>query len=168
MNCNTTYRLRAILTGGKDIPIRPIYRCALIISALIASVAFADDLSTATENYLPSEQQVLTFIADTIDWYRRLPTAQRIGAQPADFLFIEDNRSITTNIVKSPSLTDRRIHARSDSKPSLGLGRRPPSGTIWCRAQRTDWMHSPQYSSAMMCIGFPSALSLIAFSIFRP
>jgi mechanosensitive ion channel-like protein len=49
---------------------------------------------------LPSEQQVLTFIADTIDWYRHLPTVQRIGAKPADLLFIEDNRSITTNIVR--------------------------------------------------------------------
>src|SRR4029077_15829855 len=37
---------------------------------------------------------------DTIDWYRHLPTAQRIGAKPADLLFIEDNRAITTNIVR--------------------------------------------------------------------
>jgi hypothetical protein len=65
----------------------------------MASVAFADDPTTAA-NYVPSEQQVLTFIADTIDWYRHLPTAQRIGAEPADFLFIEDNRSISTNIVR--------------------------------------------------------------------
>jgi len=83
-----------------DISIAAIYRRALIITGFIASVAFADDSTTATANYLPSEQQVLTFIANTIDWYRHLPTAQRIGAKPADLLFIEDNRSITTNIVR--------------------------------------------------------------------
>src|SRR5260370_32584321 len=63
-------------------------------------MAFGGVQTTATANYLPSEQKVLTFIADTIDWYRHLPTAQRIGAKPADLLFIEDNRSITTNIVR--------------------------------------------------------------------
>lgn len=70
------------------------------MTGLIASAAFADDPTTATANYLPSEQQVLTFIADTIDWYRHLPTAQRIGTAPADLLFIEDNRSIATSIVQ--------------------------------------------------------------------
>ena len=49
---------------------------------------------------MPSEQQVLTFIADTIDCYPHLPMAKRIGAKPADLLFTEDNRSITTNIVR--------------------------------------------------------------------
>ncbi len=87
-------------TGGQDISIAAIYSRALIVTGFIASVAFADDPTTATANYLPSEQQVLTFIADTIDWYRHLPTAQRIGAKPADLLFIEDNRAITTNIVR--------------------------------------------------------------------
>jgi hypothetical protein len=76
-----------------------IYTRALIITGLIASAAFADDPTTATTGYLPPEQQVLTFIADTIDWYHHLPTAQRIETVPADLLFIEDNRSITANIV---------------------------------------------------------------------
>jgi hypothetical protein len=46
------------------------------------------------------QQQVLTFIADTIDWYRHLSGAQQIGTEPADLLFLEDNRSITTEIVR--------------------------------------------------------------------
>jgi hypothetical protein len=66
----------------------------------IATLACADGPTTATASRLPSDQQVLTFIADTIDWYRHLPTAQRIGAKPTDLLFIEDNRAITTNIVR--------------------------------------------------------------------
>src|SRR5512133_1690939 len=66
----------------------------------MASVALAEDTTTVTAPYLPSEHQVLTFLADTIDWYRHLPTAQRIGTKPVDLLFIEDNRSITTDIVR--------------------------------------------------------------------
>src|SRR5882724_957674 len=73
---------------------------ALIITSLIASAFLAYNSKAATANYIPSEQQVLTFIADTIDWYRHLPTAQRIGTKPADLLFLEDNRSITREVVR--------------------------------------------------------------------
>jgi len=73
---------------------------ALMITGLIASAFLSHDSAAAPANYTPSEQQVLTFIVDTIDWYRHLPTAQRIGTEPADLLFLENNRSITTEIVR--------------------------------------------------------------------
>jgi hypothetical protein len=78
---------------------------------------------------LPSEQQVLTFIADTIDWYRHLPTAQRIGTVPADLLFIEDNRLITTNIVRL-SFEFGKAMAVIDpppNSPDPGTTRDPPA-----------------------------------------
>ena len=53
-----------------------------------------------TPNQAPSGQQVLTFIADTIHWYRHLPIAQQVGTEPADLLFLEDNRLVTTEIVR--------------------------------------------------------------------
>jgi len=112
-----------------DISIAATYRRALIVTGFIASVAFADDPTTATANYLPSEQHVLTFIADTIDWYRHLPTAQRIGAQPADLLFIEDNRAITTNIVRL-SFEFGKAMAVIDplpNSPEPGTTRDPPA-----------------------------------------
>jgi Mechanosensitive ion channel len=49
---------------------------------------------------LPSEQHVLTFIGNTIDWYRQLPTSQRIGSEPADLLFLENNRPTAMEIVR--------------------------------------------------------------------
>ena len=116
-------------TGGQDISTATIYTRALIITGLIASGAFADDRTTATANYLPSEQQVLTFIADTIDWYRHLPTAQRIGIAPADLLFIEDNRSITTDIVRF-SFEFGKAMAVIDpppNSPERGTTRDPPA-----------------------------------------
>ena len=115
--------------GRSDISIAAIYTRALIVTGFIASVAFADDPTTATANYLPSEQQALTFIADTIDWYRHLPTAQRIGAKPADLLFIEDNRAITTNIVRL-SFEFGKAMAVIDplpNSPEPGTTRDPPA-----------------------------------------
>ena len=53
----------------------------LIVTVLLVSTVFANDLTSAQTAQLPPQQQVLTFIADAIDWYRHLPTAQRIGTE---------------------------------------------------------------------------------------
>jgi len=45
----------------------------LIVTVLLVSTVFANDLTSAQTARLPPQQQVLTFIADTIDWYRHLP-----------------------------------------------------------------------------------------------
>jgi hypothetical protein len=72
----------------------------LIITVLLVPTVFANDLTSAQTAQLPPQQQVLTFIADAIDWYRHLPTAQRIGTEPADLIFLEDNRPIATEVVR--------------------------------------------------------------------
>jgi hypothetical protein len=74
--------------------------------ALIAGSVFAAAVLTACSiaalliKHSLSEQEVLTFIADTVDWYRHLPAAQRIGTEPADLLFLEDNRPTISEIVR--------------------------------------------------------------------
>jgi hypothetical protein len=73
---------------------------ALIVTILIASAALADDTKSRSGNESTFEQQVLQYIANTIDWYRHLPTAQRIGSEPADLLFLESNRPIAAEIVR--------------------------------------------------------------------
>lgn len=72
----------------------------MIVTVLFASAVLADDSTARLPNQVAFEQQVLTFIADTIDWYRHLPTAQRIGTEPGDSLFLESNRSIAVEIVR--------------------------------------------------------------------
>jgi len=84
-----------VRTGGFIRRIR-----TLIVSGAVASAIFTNNAIAAEANHLPSEQQVLRFLADTIDWYRHLPTVEQIGTTPADLLFLEDNRSITTEIVR--------------------------------------------------------------------
>ena len=72
----------------------------LIVSVSVAGAVLTNHSTAAVPNHLPSGQQVLTFVADTIDWYRHIPGAQQIGTEPADLLFLESNRSITTEIVR--------------------------------------------------------------------
>ena len=73
---------------------------ALIIAALFTSAAVAKVSAAEAASPLPSEQQVLTFIGDTIDWYRQLPTYQRIGSGPSDIFFLENNRPTALEIVR--------------------------------------------------------------------
>ena len=72
--------------------------------ALIAAVLFTPIFMKASTipaaGPLPSDQQVLTFIGDTIDWYRELPTARVIGSDPGDLFFLEDDRPTAMEIVR--------------------------------------------------------------------
>ena len=93
----------------------------LIITGLFASALLATEPTTAPPNYLPSEQQALTFIAKTIDWYRHLPTAQRIGTEPADLLFLEDNRAIAKDVVRLSFEFGKAVVAiRAPRNPAAG------------------------------------------------
>jgi hypothetical protein len=72
----------------------------LIIAALFTTTVIPNSSAAEAASQLPSEQQVLTFIGSTIDWYRQLPTSQRIGSDAADLLFLEDNRPTAIEIVR--------------------------------------------------------------------
>ena len=65
---------------------------ALIIIAFLTSAVVPNTPAAEATSQLPSEQQVLTFVGNTIDWNRQFPTSQRIGSEPADLLFLENNR----------------------------------------------------------------------------
>jgi hypothetical protein len=73
---------------------------ALIVAALFTSAVLTKAPTVQGAGPFPSDQQVLTFIGDTIDWYRQLPTAQRIGSDPADLFFLEDDRPTAVEIVR--------------------------------------------------------------------
>lgn len=73
---------------------------ALIVVAVFLPAVLPNALAAEAAGQLPSEKQVLTFIGDTIDWYRQLPTSQRIGSEPADVFFLENNRSTATEVVR--------------------------------------------------------------------
>jgi len=76
------------------------YIHALISAAVFTSAVLPKASAAEAASALPSEQQVLTFLGDTIDWYRQLPTSERIGSEPADVFFLENNRSSAMEIVR--------------------------------------------------------------------
>lgn len=49
---------------------------------------------------LPSNQQVLAFLTQTIDWYRHRAIERQIATGPVDLVFLEDNRPIALQIVR--------------------------------------------------------------------
>jgi hypothetical protein len=77
------------------LPLRKLAAAALFAAAVFTTYSTAEPV-----NRKDSEQQVLAFLADTVDWYRHLPASPRIGTEPADLLFLETNRPITTEIVR--------------------------------------------------------------------
>jgi hypothetical protein len=77
------------------------YRASrLTVAVLFASAVLADDSTASLANQLAFQKQVLKFIADTVDWYRHLPTDQRTGMEPGELLFLESNRPIAAEIVR--------------------------------------------------------------------
>jgi len=49
---------------------------------------------------VPSDQQVLAFLTESIDWYRHRAAEEQLATEPADLVFPEDNRAVAAQIVQ--------------------------------------------------------------------
>src|SRR5208283_1320576 len=49
---------------------------------------------------LPSNQQVLAFLTESIDWYRHRAAEEQLATEPVDLVFLEDNRPVAAQIVQ--------------------------------------------------------------------
>jgi hypothetical protein len=49
---------------------------------------------------LPTNQQVLAFLTESIDWYRHCAIERQVASDPADLVFVEDNRPRAAEIVQ--------------------------------------------------------------------
>ena len=74
---------------------------ALVSAAvsLLLTVGLSAEVSP-TASDLPSNQQVLVFLTETIDWYRHRAIERQIATEPGDLVFMEHNRPITAQIVQ--------------------------------------------------------------------
>jgi ABC-type sugar transport system permease subunit len=48
---------------------------------------------------LPSDEKVLAFLSESIDWYRHRAIEERLATEPADLVFLRDNRPIAAQIL---------------------------------------------------------------------
>lgn len=70
---------------------------ALVVAVLTA--AFSGEVSPAGSD-LVSNQQVLAFLTQTIDWYRHRAVERQIASDSVDLAFAEDNRAVASQILE--------------------------------------------------------------------
>ncbi len=70
---------------------------ALVLTVL--SAALSGEVSPAGSD-LVSNQQVLAFLTQTIDWYRHRAVERQIASDSVDLAFAEDNRAVATQILE--------------------------------------------------------------------
>jgi hypothetical protein len=78
-----------------------------LIIVLIPSVLFVAVLTAGLSaevspvaSDLPSNQQVLAFLSESIDWYRHRAVERQIATDPVDLVYLEDNRQLAGQIVQ--------------------------------------------------------------------
>ena len=49
---------------------------------------------------LPKDQQVIGFLTESIDWYRNCAIERQVAMDPADLIFVEDNRARALQIIR--------------------------------------------------------------------
>ena len=93
----------------------------LLVGLLSPGVLSAD--SQMRESYsLPSKQQVITFLTETIEWYRYFAVERQIAAEPSEFLFFDDNEPVGTQVVRLSfdfARTDASLAATSQAAPQV-------------------------------------------------
>jgi hypothetical protein len=86
--------------NSRPIKIRFRVSHALICAAILLQGRLVGDNPPAASYTFPSKQQVVAFLVDTIDWYRRISVEQQIATEPADILFLQENRTVSAQVVR--------------------------------------------------------------------
>ena len=76
---------------------------------LVVTAGISSQVSPPVSD-LPSDQQVLAFLSESIVWYRHRAVEERLATEPADLVFLEDNRPIAAQILQL-SFDFARAHA---------------------------------------------------------
>lgn len=72
--------------------------CSVLLQTVLTA-GLSAEVSPAVSD-LPSNQQVLAFLTQTIDWYRHRAIERQIATVPVDQVFLEDNRPIALQITR--------------------------------------------------------------------
>ena len=70
-----------------------------VLLGLVLAAGISAQISPPASD-LPSDQQVLAFLAESIDWYRHRAAEEQLATEPADLVFLEDNRLVAAQIVQ--------------------------------------------------------------------
>ncbi len=71
--------------------------CAIFILAMTGGLS-AD--SPQTSYHLPSDSQVIGYLLQSVDWYHHVYAERQVASEPADQLFLDNNRAIEAQVIK--------------------------------------------------------------------
>lgn len=75
--------------------------CAsLLLVLLLPLVCFSAQETSNQQTNFPSPPDVLSFVNQSIAWYRQLSTEQQIATEPEDIIFVSDDRQLATQILR--------------------------------------------------------------------
>jgi Mechanosensitive ion channel, beta-domain len=72
---------------------------AYVLLVAVLTVGLSAQVSPAASD-LPSNQQVIAFLTESVEWYRHRAIERQIATNPVDRAFLEDNRHIAAEIVQ--------------------------------------------------------------------
>src|ERR1700729_1864560 len=78
-------------------------RAQVAACCAIAAAATAGGLSSDTPPgayQLPSNSEVISYLLQSVNWYRHVYTERQVAYEPADLMFLDDNQAIERQIVK--------------------------------------------------------------------
>jgi len=70
----------------------------ILLVLLLAAGISAQVSPTASD--LPSDQKVLAFVTESIDWYRHRAAEEQVATDPAELFFIESDRPVALHIIQ--------------------------------------------------------------------
>ena len=73
------------------------------VACVLLQIGFVVALSAGVSpkpSEVPSSQQVVEFLTDSIDWYRHRAVERQIATEPVDLTFLEDNRPLAREIAR--------------------------------------------------------------------
>ena len=73
--------------------------CCYVLLMLVLTAGISAHVSPSASD-LPSNQQVLAFLTESIDWYRHRVIEGQLATHPVDLVFLKDNQLIAAQIVQ--------------------------------------------------------------------
>ena len=96
--------------------LKPCKSCYLPVLVII-TVGLSAQVSPATSD-LPSNQQVIAFLTESIDWYHHCVIERQIATNPVDLVFLEDNRPSAAQVLQL-SFDFARADAQFSATPAV-------------------------------------------------
>src|SRR6516164_6178733 len=84
--CQNCVRTLSVASTGVKL------RCACYVFLVVMLTSGISAQVSPSASDVPSDQQVLAFLTESIEWYRHRAAEEQLATEPVDLVFLEDNR----------------------------------------------------------------------------